>query len=416
VLEISIVFLLLLISGSFSGTEVAFTSLSVDQLERFRRRHGARGKLTAKLHDELDVVLTTITIGNNLANLAASALVSALTIRLFGETWLTVSTIVLTILVLVIGEVTPKQIGILHNEFVTLHMSRFLRAFSIVFAPVIWLIRLVSNALIRLTGGGSRQTLTREGLQHLVRYAGSTGLLDQLDTSIVKNVFRATGVRVGAIMTHRTKIFSMEKRERAADALPALLESGYSRVPVYDEDPERIVGVALLKDVAKAVTEKQAEVPLSRLMMQPMYVPETRTFQEVLTKLRREHLNMAIVLDEYGGVSGLVTMEDLVEEFLGELYDEGEIEETQKVMAVDEGEYTILGDAPIYVVNDHLDTEFPSEGDAQTIGGYITERMGRIPDAGEHFETSEGVFTIEVVSHSRVVRVLFHRAEKNSDE
>lgn len=415
-IEIIIVFVLLVASGTFSGTEVAFTSLSVDQLERFRRRHGSRGRLAAKLYDELDVVLTTITIGNNLANLAASALVSALTIRLFGETWLTASTVILTILVLIIGEVTPKQIGILHNEFVTLRMARFLRVFSIVFSPVILLVRLVSNALTRLTGRGSRQKVTVEGLQHLVRYAGSTGLLNQLDTHIVKNVFRSSGVRVGAIMTHRTRIYSLDKRERAGDVFADILESGFSRVPVYDEDPERIVGIALLKDVAKAVADGNSDVPLSRLMMTPIYVPETRTFQEVLTTLRRERINMAIVLDEYGGVSGLVTMEDLVEEFLGELYDEGEIEESQKVLPVGENEYTILADTPIYVVNDHLETEFPSEGDAQTIGGYVTEHMGRIPEAGERFETPEGIFLIDAVSHSRIVRLRFRTAPRSSHE
>lgn len=409
-LEISIVFLLLIISGSFSGTEVAYTSLSVDQLERFRRRGGARGKLAASLHDNLDLVLTTITIGNNLANLAASALVSAFTIRLFGETWLTASTVILTILVLIIGEVTPKQIGILHNEFVTTHMARVLRVISIVFAPVIWVIRLVSNFLTRLTGGGSRQKISIEGLQHLVRYAGSSGLLNQLDTAIVKNVFRSSGVRVGAVMTHRTRIFSLDKRSRIGDAFPAILDSGFSRVPVYDEDPERIEGIVLMKDVAKAVTDGDYDQPLSRVMIRPVYVPETRTFHEVLTRLRREHVNMAIVLDEYGGVSGLVTVEDLVEEFLGELYDEGEIEESQKVLPIGANEYTILGDTPIYIVNDHVETQFPSEGDSQTIGGYITEHMGRIPEAGEAYETDEGTFTVDAVSHSRILRLRFKKA------
>ena len=415
-LEISIVFLLLIISGSFSGTEVAFTSLSVDQLERFRRRGGARGRLAAHLHDNLDLVLTTITIGNNLANLAASALVSALTIRVFGETWLTVSTVILTIFVLIIGEVTPKQIGILHNEYVTTHMARLLRVISLVFAPVIWTIRLVSNFLTRLTGAGTRQKISIEGLQHLVRYAGSSGLLNQLDTSIVKNVFRSSGVRVGAVMTHRTKIFSLDKRSRISDVFPTILDSGFSRIPVYDEDPERIVGIVLMKNVAKAVTDGEGYHPLSRLMISPIYVPETRTFHEVLTRLRREHINMAIVLDEYGGVSGLVTVEDLVEEFLGELYDEGEIEESQKVLPVGEGEYSILGDTPIYIVNDYLESDFPAAGDAQTIGGYITERMGRIPDAGEVYETTEGRFTADAVSHSRIVRLRFTKKSRPERE
>ncbi len=414
-IDILIVFFLLLISGAFSGTEVAFTSLSVDQLERMKKTKGTSGKLVAKLHEKIDVVLTSITIGNNLANLAASALVSALTIRLFGEAWLPVSTVVLTILVLIIGEVTPKQIGIMHNEFVTLSLSRFLRVFSIVFAPIIWLIRLVSNALTRLTGGGARPRLTVEGLKHLVHYAGDTGLLNKINTSILRNVLRSSGIRVGVVMTHRTKIFSLDKRSIVQEVLPKILDSGYSRIPVYDEDPEHIVGVVLTKDVARAIIEKNGGLSLRHLMVDPVYVPENRTIHQVLTRLRRERLNVAIVLDEYGGLLGLVTMEDLVEEFVGEIYDENEVEETHPVISLGGDEFSIRGDAPIYVVNDHLDMSIPYGGDVQTIGGFLTEKVGRIPEAGEQFETSYGVFTVESVSKKRIVRAHFKR-NKIDDE
>lgn len=406
-LEISIVFLLLIISGAFSGTEVAFTSLSLDQIEELKRDHGKRGALVADLYDKLDVVLTSITIGNNMANLAASALVSALTIRLFGEAWLTVSTVVLTILVLIIGEVTPKQIGILHNQSVTLRLSGFLRVFSVIFSPIIWFIRLVSNALTRLAGGSARPKITRDSLRHLVRYASRTGVLSQLDTSIVKNVLRSSGSRVEAIMTHRTRIFSLDRKTSVTDAFAAMIESGFSRVPVYEDDPERIVGVALLKDVAESLVGGKNERPLSQLMAAPIYVHETWPVDGVLGQLRRERLNMAIVLDEYGGVSGLVTMEDLVEVFVGDLYDEGEAVEGQRITKISDNEFLVRADTPIFVFNDHLDVDLPNEGEAQTVGGYITERVGRIPMAGEKIETDIGVFSVDSVTHSSVQTVRF---------
>lgn len=415
-LEVTVVLVLLMISGAFSGTEVAFTSLSVDQLERMKRQHGAKGRRTAQLYDELDLVLTSITIGNNIANLAASALVSALTIRLFGEAWLTVSTAVLTILVLIFGEVTPKQIGILHNEAVTLRLSGFLRFFSVLFAPVIWLIRSISNTLTRLTGGRARPRVTAEGLRHLVRYAGSTGVLNQLHASIVKNVIRSRGVRVAAVMTHRTRIMSLEKRTRVGEAFPVMLESGFSRFPVYDDDPERIVGIVLLRDVARAAIGDEADHPLSRLMTTPLYVPESRTLHEVLTQLQREHVNMAIVLDEYGGLAGIVTVEDLVEEFVGELYDENEIEKAQLVARIGEGEYRLAGDAPIHVVHDYFDLQLPNLGEAQTIGGYITEQIGRIPARGEQIRIPQGLLTVTDVSHSRIVSVSFVRSAPDHED
>ena len=409
--EITIVVILLVISGAYSGTEVAFTSLTVDQIEHIKRTYGKRGKLAAQLHDELDLVLTSITIGNNLANLAASALVSAFTIRMFGEAWLMASTAILTLLVLIFGEVTPKQIGILHNEYVTVHLARFLRLFSHVFAPLIWLISRISNALTRLTGGRARPKVTAEGLRRLAQYAGSTGVLNQMHASIVKNVIRSHDVRVEAVMTHRTRIVSLDNRTTAREALPTLLESGLSRFPVYDGDPERIVGIVLLRDIARAVLslEHEQDVSLARLATQPLYVSETRTLHQVLTQLQQEHINMAIVLDEYGGLSGLVTREDLVEEFVGELYDENEDEKRQMVIRINDRELRIAGDAALHVVNDHLDTQLPNVGEAQTLGGYITEQIGRIPTVHEELHIPQGTFTITDVSGNRVVTVRFRR-------
>lgn len=416
VIEISIVFLLLVVSGAFSGTEVAFTSLSFEQIERLKKQHGRRGRQVAHLYDNLDTVLTSITIGNNLANLAASALVSAFTIRVFGDAWLTASTFVLTIFVLIIGEVTPKQIGIMHNEAVTLRLARFLQVFATVFAPIIWLVRTVSNALTRLTGGARRPRVTVEGLQHLVRYAGSEGLINQLNAAVLKNVLRSRDVRVEAIMTHRTRVFSLERRQTVSETFPAILESGFSRIPVYDTEPERIVGVLLVKDAARAVADGDGSQPLSRIMVEPIFVPESKSFHVVLNRLRRERLNMAIVLDEYGGVAGIVTMEDLVEEFVGELYDEGEIEGTQPLHATPDGQYIIAGDAPIHVVNDQLEIELDSEGDAQTIAGYVIDRLGRIPRMGEVVETKAGRFTVESVGRSHIVSLRFRPASSQDDD
>jgi len=409
VIEIAAVFLLLLISGAFSGTEVAYTSLSFEQLERMKRKGGRSGRLAAQLHEQIDTVLTTITIGNNFANLAASALVSAWTIRLFGEAWLTVSTALLTIMVLIIGEVTPKQIGIIHNDRIAPGVAYILRVLSYVFLPFIVIISAISGALTRLTGGEKRPKVTAEGLRHLARYAGRTGILNPLHAAIVKNAIRSHEVRVEALMTHRTKIFSLEKREPAERALAKMLESGFSRCPVYDDDPEYIVGIVILRDIVRLTTEGASDAPISRVMGEPIFVPENRTLHEMLGRLQREHASMAIVLDEYGGLSGLVTIEDLVEEFVGELYDENEIAKTKAILKTSDGEYSIAADTPIHVVNDQLDIEIPVEGDAQTIGGYLTEEYGDIPPPGAEFPLPSGVFIIGDVSESRIVTVRFSR-------
>jgi CBS domain containing-hemolysin-like protein len=411
VIEITAVCILLLVSGAFSGTEVAFTSLSFEQLEQLRRKGGRQGRLVASLHDEIDTVLTTITIGNNFANLTASALVSAWTIRLFGEAWLTASTIILTVLVLIISEVTPKQIGIVHNEQVARTLSRPLKLLSYAFLPVVFIISAVSNALTRLTGGEPRPKVTAEGLGHMARYAGKTGVLNKLHASIVKNAIRSHEVRIEALLTHRTKIFSLDKHQTAAETLPEILESGFTRIPVYDNDPEYIVGIVFLRDVVKLVTQGDPDTPLAQIMNEPIFVPENRTLHNMLTRLQREHTNMAIVLDEYGGLAGLITIEDLIEEFVGEIYDENEVVESKPVIQTGKSEYTIIADTPIHIVNDVLDIEIPIEGDAQTIGGYLTEQFGDIPPSGQEFPLRFGTFTVQQVSYNRIVSVTFRRRD-----
>ncbi|MDA3949536.1 MAG: hemolysin family protein, partial [Spirochaeta sp.] len=319
------------------------------------------------------------------------------------------STAVLTILVLIIGEVTPKQIGIIHNERVALRLARLLHVMSYVFLPFIFIISTISSAITRLTGGEPRPKVTAEGLRHLARYAGRTGVLNQLHASIVKNAIRSHDVRVEAIMTHRTKIVSLDKRAPAGSALDTMLSSGYSRFPVYDNDPEYIVGIVILRDVVTLTRENGPDAPVSRVMTEPIFVPENRSLHEMLARLQRDHINMAIVLDEYGGLSGLVTIEDLIEEFVGELYDENEIAKTKAIHKNSEHDFSIAADTPIHVVNDQLDIEIPVEGDAQTIGGYLTEQYGDIPSSGTQFPLSFGTFEIETVSENRVVSVRFRR-------
>jgi CBS domain containing-hemolysin-like protein len=216
-------------------------------------------------------------------------------------------------------------------------------------------------------------------------------------------------------MTHRTEIFSLDRQSRAEAALPPIFDSGYSRIPVYGRDPEHIVGVVFAKEVARMVVEGHGDTLLRDLMVDPIYVPPNRTIHQLMRRLRRERLNLAIVLDEYGGIRGLVTMEDIVEEFVGEIYDEDEEVGSEPLVVVGENEFSIQGDAPIYVVNDQLDVTIPYEGDARTIGGYLTELLGRIPVSGERLNTPIGTFTIESVRRNSIVKVRLRKAAPSAD-
>lgn len=402
--DLVIALVLLLVSALFSGTEVAYTSLSLDQVEKMRRG-GSASRLAAWLHDRLDTVLTTITIGNNLANLAASALVTVWTTRTFGEGFVGISTGALTLLVLIFGEVSPKQIGFARNESVSRITAPVLNIANIVLFPLVVVIRALSGLMTRVFARDRRERVTLESLSHIVRYAGSTGVLDRSQLTVMKNFFRSIDVQVEAIMTHRTRVFSMERNTRIGSAVDQLIQRGYSRAPVFSETNEQIVGTVVLKDLIRRSREGGSDSPVWEVMLEPVFVPENRSIYEMLAQFRKERLNLAVVLDEYGGLSGIITVEDIVEEIFGELYDEHEKAAAAKIVRVSDGEFLIDADTPVHVVNDHTELSIPSERDAQTIGGYILQYAERMPVRGETLDTPHGRFVIEALGPNRIARV-----------
>lgn len=416
VLDFGALGLFLLFSAFFSGTETAFTSLSEAQVQEIKNTQGKRGEYVSALTARPDILLTTVLVGNNLMNIAGSVMASEITIRLFGSAVLGITTGVLTLIVLIFGEVVPKQVAIAHNVFWTIHVSRTIWILSIVLKPVVWFMSAISRLITRLSHGSGSGGVTRESILYLAKHAETIGILEAFKFRMVRNVLRFTEVTVSAIMTHRTKIFSLDKDMSLQDAFTRVTEAGYSRVPVYDGHPEHIVGIALLKNLVRRVAAGGNDEPLKAVMVEPIFVPENKRIHEMLAQFRRFGLNIAIVLDEYGGVSGLVTIEDVVEEILGEIYDEHEVQEGDKIVPLNEDNYRLIADLPIYVANDALGVEIPQTRDVQTIGGYIAEQLGRLPAQGEHVETPAGAFLIETMARKRIVSVRFTPRREDNGE
>lgn len=402
---------LILLSGFFSGTETAYTSLSLVQIEGMKRKYGKRAEIIENLTQRPDRLLTTILIGNNVVNIAASALASEIVIREFGSEYLGIMTGVLTLVLLIFGEVTPKQLAIQNNEFVTAHTVRIILALTYVFFPVTWVVGLASTVINSLSGRRKRQRITLETFLHLISHAENMGILENARTRILKNVFRFSNVVVQAIMTHRTHVFSLDKDSVIRDVLPDIISHGYSRVPVFDSDPEKIVGVVLVKDIMREISVGRMDQPLKKIMVSPIFVPENRKINRMLAQFKREKLNMAIVLDEYGGLAGIVTLEDVIEEIIGDLYDEHEIRDREKITKIDGNSFLIQGDTPIYVLNDVLGIELPHNRNIQTLGGYLSEVAGRIPAQFEVIETPAGRFIIESISRKQILSVRYVAAD-----
>ena len=406
--EISVLAVLLLLSALFSATETAYISLSLVEIEELAQKRGRRGRLVKKLLDSTDTLLTAILIGNNLVNIAASSITAHLTITLAGSRALGLTTGLLTLVILIFAEVTPKQIAIAHNSGIALFMAYFIRVFAVVLLPVIKLITAISSLLSGLFKGENREKVSLDGILHMVNLAENEGVVESYETRMVKSVFRFNDTSIQAIMTHRTEVFSLEKTVTVNESLEAVSEKGFSRIPVYDETPEDIVGILLVKDLLTCIKNGRGDRQIREIMIKPLFVSGNRKVNELFAIFKNEKLNMAVIVDGYGGLLGIVTMEDVTEELFGELYDEHEERKEEKISHLPEGPYRILGDTSIQYIKDHLELELPYSKNARTLGGFLIEYLGNIPVEGQRIETPYGVFEVEKVENHRISSVLYN--------
>lgn len=395
----------LLLAAFFSATETAFTSLSPIQVERLASTKGGAGRMVARIVRRSDLLLGVVLIGNNLANVGASVIATEITIHLLGNHAVGYMTGVLTLVILIVGEVTPKRFALIYNEWISLHTVRVVVALSYLFRPIIWVVSAVSTLLTHLSRSQRRAGLTLEGLLHMVNLAESLGIVATRETRMIKSIFRFDDLPVQAIMTHRTNVFSLEMNLPVAEVLSEVSARGFSRVPVYDEHPEKIEGVVNARRMMEAIAVGNTAARLKELMSKPIFVPTTRKIDELFAQLKNADCKMAIVLDEYGGLAGIVTQQDIADELLGELRDEHEEIGFRKIRPLGDGAYLMMGDTPIYQINDFLGTNLSHERYVQTLAGYLSEILDRFPAEHETVTVPGARFVIEKVSRNRIVSV-----------
>ena len=352
-------------------------------------------------------MLTTILIGNNLVNLSASALATKLTIQLFSSQAIGVSTGILTLIILIFSEVNPKRIAITYNEWITLRTASLIHVLSIILRPAIWFISGTSAVIGQFFKGKQHKKISMEGIFHMFSLAENEGVVEDYETNMIKNIFRFNDVQIHAIMTHRTDVFSLPKNKKIIESIPEITKHGFSRIPLYDDDEkEHIVGVALTRDIMKCVAGKDINKPLESIMVPPFFISEGRKVNELFLTFQKEKLNIAIVLDEYGGLAGIVTIEDAIEEILGEIYDEYELKENDKIYKIKKDHFRIQGDTSLELVQDVLGLSFEHEKHIQTIGGYLIETIGRFPHKKEKISLNKADFIIEEIKKHRIMQAL----------
>ncbi len=412
-MELSLVFfgLLLVLSAFFSASETAFTSLTPTQVLRFSHSRNPTLRLAARLHDQLDVLITTVLIGNNLVNIGASVLATWITLFYFSEDFLAFGTGLITLLVLIFGEVTPKQVAIARNEPIVIFAAIPLAILMYLFFPFSWLLSRIAEFVVRISGGKRIREITLEGILMMVKAAEQRGMLGIEQKKIVSNVFRIQDVPVKAVMTHRTDVFCMNQNLNAKEALTQAMEEGYSRIPLFKDHPETITGILILRDLISTVLSTEPSLPLHRLMKEPFFVPESRKVRQVMLDFQKTNQNIAIVLDEYGGLAGVVTREDLIEEVFGEIYDEDETVKEQMIQPLENGEALILGLTPIHMVEEFTKLSLGLERVA-TFSGYLTQLAGKMPLVGDVFNSPMGKITIKEMGRHRVYAAVLHSKEE----
>jgi CBS domain containing-hemolysin-like protein len=298
--------------------------------------------------------------------------------------------VLITVLHIVFGELAPKSLAIQRSVRTVMTIAVPLRFFFVVFRPFIWFLNGFANLMLRAfgihTAPGAESTHSSEELQYLLDQGKETGAIDSTEHELIQNVFDFNERVVKNIMVPRTKIFGIEIDTKQDEVIDEVIAEGYSRVPVYEETIDKIVGIAHAKDILPLVARK-VTFELKDIIRKPYFVPETKKINDLMAEMKLKRIQIAIVLDEFGGTAGMVTIEDIVEELVGDIQDEYD-EEKPIVEKVNDTEFIVNALAPIYDVNSHLPHDLPEDGDYDTVSGWLGDIFGKIPDVGEQKEAN----------------------------
>ncbi len=402
------ILLCVLLSAFFSGAEMAYSSCNPIRLERLRDEGSRRAAVAARIVGRFDDALSAILIGNNLVNIAAASLGSVLVILLTGsdgKAWL--ATAAVTLLIIIFGETIPKITAKKNANRLALRDAAAVRGLTLLLWPlirlVVWLTALLTAPIRDASAGGEEEAV--EELQSLIETAEDEAVLDEDRSELVQAAIDFSEISADQVMTARVDVVALDIDDDWAEQLSVIENAPYSRLPVYEGSIDNIIGVLYLNRFLKALTE-DGRVDIRGLLMPPCYVYKTVKLPQVLSTLRRAKQHLAVVSDEYGGTLGVVSMEDVLEQIVGEIWDETDTVE-QEVVERAEGEYELDGDMvlPDFLELLHLD-EDSIAAESDTVGGWTVERFGRFPQPGDSFRCGDLTVTVLAMDGRRVERVL----------
>jgi putative hemolysin len=396
---------LLLCSAFFSACEVAYFSLNSLQLNEMLEKKGRLGRLVNSLLEKPRELLITIYIGNEFVNIAISVVITSVAISLFGNIGVGIAIGLSTFLLLIFGDILPKSISIKFAQSYTLFSAYPLMGFAKLVQPAQKVFTVWTEKIIGLMGilphGIKESPITDEEFRAMVQVGEGEGVIDSDERELIQNVIEFGETTVEEIMTPKIDMFTVNIEDSLDDILPRIIENFYSRVPVYDAEEDEILGVLFTKDLTRLKHLPREKVNLKSILHPAVSVPQSKKIKEMLEEFRKLKRHMAIVLDEYGSVCGLVTLEDIIEELVGEIDSEMRQDELPE-KKLDENHYRILGAYSLAEFNESFQSELP-HNDYDTVGGYVFGLFGRIPRSGESTTVDRFHFRVEKMKGSRIL-------------
>ncbi|MDD5957158.1 MAG: hemolysin family protein [Lachnospiraceae bacterium] len=406
VFQIVVLVILIALSGFFSSSETALTTVSKIKIRTMANEGDARAKMVQKVTGNTQKMLSAILIGNNVVNISASSIATVLFVDLFGSSGAGIATGIMTLLVLIFGEITPKNMASRQALKLSLRVAGIIYAITVVLTPVIFVVNHICGFILKLTGADKddkKAKMTEAEFRTIVDVGNESGAIENEEKDYINNLFDFSDTEVKELMIPRIDVTMINVNWSYAKVRSVFMKEMYTRIPVYDGDSDHVIGILNMKDLLKKKDDEQFS--LKSYLREPFFTYEFKNADELFNQMRKKRIHMAIVLDEFGSVSGIVTLEDLLEELVGDIQDEYDEREEKELTEDGPGEYTALGSMNLDDLSDELGLKLESE-DYDTIGGYLLGLFDHLPRKGESYVSKDGViFTASEVRHRRIEKV-----------
>ena len=412
--------ILVILSGMFSATETAYTGANRIKLKKAAEDGNKKAAKAVALQESYDRVLTTILVGNNLVNILASSLCTYVFTESFGSIGVIYATLFMLVVILAVGEITPKSLAKANAERMAIAMAPVLSVLIVIFRPFTWIFEKFSAMVGRHAPSDSDDspTLTEEELRIMVDEIEEEGEIEAAESTLIKSAMEFDDKSVSEILTPRVDIVAVDKSISMEELKEVFLRSGYSRIPVYNETIDKIVGVVYSKDFYAKYLKGEKDIKISGIIRRVRFIPESTTVAKALAEIQRSSVQMLVVIDDYGGTVGIVSLEDVLEELVGEIWDESDVVELDIVKDTDDS-YTVMGDANINDLMEALERRIDiEEYDGSTVGGFIQYKLQKMPITGDRITVGDVTMIVTSVRNRRIklVKVTVEEPEESDSD